>query len=100
MNKEIANKIFDAMYDEDDLKELKNKKVIAQELGFKLSTVAIIECELDEHYKKLLEFVRIVADADVTTKTTEDKAGFVTQTDVISYLYKAMAENILMEIEK
>lgn len=44
----LASSIFDSMYDDEDLIELKKKKIIAQELGFKLSTIATISCEIDE----------------------------------------------------
>lgn len=43
----LAHAIFDAIYDEDDLAEMKRKGVIAQELGYSLSVKAIIACELD-----------------------------------------------------
>lgn len=48
-NNNLAKAIFDALYDDEDLKELKDKRVIAQEKGFKLSTIATIECELDSY---------------------------------------------------
>ena len=43
----LADAIFNAMYDEEDLSELKSKGVIAQELGYSISTKAIISCELE-----------------------------------------------------
>lgn len=55
MNSEIAARIFDELYDEDDLSELHKKKVIAQPIGFKLSTIAIIECELNAYHDRLTE---------------------------------------------
>lgn len=47
MSTTLAHAIFDAIYDEDDLAEMKRKGVIAQELGYSLSVKAIIACELD-----------------------------------------------------
>lgn len=52
---ELAYKVFEAMYDEDDLKELHQKKVIAQPLGFKLSSIATIECEIKEEHDRLTQ---------------------------------------------
>lgn len=44
---ELSNSIFNAIFDDDDLTELEDKKVIAQKLGYELSVKAIISCELD-----------------------------------------------------
>jgi hypothetical protein len=44
---ELANKIFDALFDKDDLKEMRQRGFIAQEEGFKLSSIAVIQLELD-----------------------------------------------------
>ena len=53
LSNKIAVDIFDALYDDEDLNELEQKMVIRQALGFKLSTIAIIECEIEEHLQKL-----------------------------------------------
>jgi len=52
LSNKLAVKIFDELYDEEDLKELEQKKVIVQALGFKLSTIAIIECEIKEYLQQ------------------------------------------------
>lgn len=44
---ELSNSIFNAIFDDEDLTELEDKKVIAQKLGYELSVKAIISCELD-----------------------------------------------------
>lgn len=57
---ELAHKVFDALYDEDDLKELHEKKIIAQPLGYKISAIATIECEIqDEHDRLTSENARL-----------------------------------------
>lgn len=53
LSNKLATEIFDALYDEEDLKELEEKMVIRQALGYKLSTIAIIEGEIEEHLHKL-----------------------------------------------
>ena len=52
---ELAIKIFDAIYDDEDLVELERKKVIIQPEGFKLSTVATMECELEDYIDRLAQ---------------------------------------------
>lgn len=65
LSNKLAVKIFDALYDDEDLKELEQKNVIAQALGFKLSTIAIIECEIKEQLQQdkaeLVEALKAVA---------------------------------------
>lgn len=45
--KDLSEKIFESLFDEGDLKEMRQRGFIAQELGFKLSALAAIELELD-----------------------------------------------------
>lgn len=52
---ELAIKIFDSIYDDEDLVELERKKVIMQPEGFKLSTVATMECELEDYIDRLAQ---------------------------------------------
>ncbi len=53
LSNKLAVKIFEELYDDEDLKELEQKKFIRQALGFKLSTIAIIECEIEEQLQQL-----------------------------------------------
>lgn len=62
------------------------------ELAFGLSVQAKNEND------RLVDFVKQVSSAQVSTKISEDKAGFATQSDVISYLYKEIADNLLKEL--
>lgn len=43
----LATKIFNEMFDDEELRELRQKHFIAQEEGYKLSYIATISCELD-----------------------------------------------------
>lgn len=47
---EKATRIFDAIFDEEDLKNLESKGIIAQELGYKVSVIAQIELELESEW--------------------------------------------------
>ncbi|CAM0008488.1 hypothetical protein VPHK359_0012 [Vibrio phage K359] len=47
-NSDLANNIFNALFDDDDLNEMHGLGFIAQPLGYKISSVATIELELDE----------------------------------------------------
>lgn len=48
----LAEKIFNALYDVEDLEEMERTGVIKQIKGFKLSTMALIELELDGNVKE------------------------------------------------
>ena len=51
-NHDLAEIIFNAMWDDQDLDELVNKNIIKQACGFKLASIATIECELDNYNAK------------------------------------------------
>ena len=71
LSNKLAVDIFDALYDDEDLNELEQKMVIRQALGFKLSTIAIIECEIEEQLQQL----------------QQDKAELVDSLEVMSSFY-------------
>lgn len=49
---QLAESIFNAMYDEEDLKTMEASKAISCAKGFKLSTIITIELELDGNIKE------------------------------------------------
>lgn len=50
MNNELAENIFNALYDDEDLDELYQRGMIKQKIGFKLSSIAAIESEIDDFF--------------------------------------------------
>lgn len=46
-NSYLAKKIFDALYDKDDIQELLDKNIISCKDGYKITCIACIELELD-----------------------------------------------------
>ena len=49
---ELSVKIFDAIFDSENLVAMRKSKIIKQELGYSLSVKAIIKCEIKEFLSK------------------------------------------------
>lgn len=54
-NNDLAHKIFNALFDDDDLNEMYSAGFIAQPLGYQISSVATIEVELDNNHDRMVE---------------------------------------------
>ncbi len=71
-NNDLAHKIFNALFDDEDLNEMHNIGFIAQPLGYQISSVATIELELDSNRDRMVEEIAELKSALLEIKNTPD----------------------------
>jgi DNA-binding Lrp family transcriptional regulator len=103
-NNDLAHKIFNALFDDDDLNEMYSAGFIAQPLGYQVSSVAMIEVELDNNHDRMMEeiaelneFVKKVSELGVETFHFETQGG---DEDCFEYVHTDIVDDAIELLTK